>query len=93
MIAHGTAQDKAALVVEAVETIHGDAHLVKRRGGAAAVRATLPDGTELRMEWDGSGAFQYGSKSTIGGRRVRNVAEAVRIIATHHRRSRAKSAR
>lgn len=80
MIAHGTAQDKAKMVLDAVEHANGEAHTTKRRNGVMEVRATLSDGTAVRMEWDANGRFAYGDHSTFNGVKVRNVADAVRRI-------------
>lgn len=80
MIAHGTAQDKAQLVLTAVEHVRGEAKVTRRKGGVLEVRATLADGTAVRMEWNASGRFAYGDHSTFGGVKVRNVADAVRRI-------------
>lgn len=94
MIAHGTAQDKAQLIVAAVEQVHGEAKVTNRRKlGKLEVRATLPDGANLHIEWDANGRFLYGDGSTLNGRKVRNVADAVRQIQTHARISKRNAGR
>lgn len=53
---------------------------IRRFKGAEILTATLPGG-ELKLVWDAQGRYQYG-ESTFNGRKVRNVAEALRLAVT-----------
>lgn len=52
---------------------------IRRFKGAEILTATLPGG-ELKLVWDAQGRYQY-AESTFNGRKVRNVSEALRLVA------------
>lgn len=82
--ARGTGDDKAALVIEAVKAIGGTARAVragkgKKDAGELTLTAKIGEST-LTLKWDASGRYMYGP-SVFNSKKVRNVSEALRIIA------------
>lgn len=79
--AKGSAADKAAIIALAVEQARGASKISRsRKTGVTRIESKLYTGT-LILQWDKEGRFIYGTGSTFNGKKVRNVAEALRFIA------------
>lgn len=76
--AKGSVGDKVAVVTTAIEA-KGLTATVKTSKGHTVLTAEFA-GSVLRIEWDAKGRYQYGP-SVFGKNKIRNVSEALRVIA------------
>lgn len=76
--AHGSAKDKARTLQRAVQEAGGTARV---SANGDTVTCTVRIGSfKGVMTWDAGGAYRYGEESVLDGRRVRNLAAALRLV-------------